>query len=204
MSERRRNFIRALALAPVMAEPERPRPETPIASSSRAVDAKPSRSSSSAPVSNRKRYISMLVKPEKVVVEDGSDPEPAASEKPSHVSDCVSFTLDNLKAFRDTADGIALGKTAAEARPPRRRRPNYNSSKRKLFSKMPERAKFLAMVGTVSWLRGSSPKSPLGFCIASALPIRGLVHMVQACEAWISWQVDHADAIEAIASNRSM
>eukprot|EP00435_Cladocopium_sp_Y103_P022346 s1099_g5.t1 len=131
-------------LVPANADPKRPKPETTIASSSQAVDAEASRSSSSASVSRRKRYISMLVKQEEVPVEGGSDSEPAALEKSSQESAAVQFTLENLQAFCDTADGIVLGKTAAEARPLRRRRPNYNSSKRKLLAKMPERTAFLA------------------------------------------------------------
>ena len=85
----------------------------------------------------------MLVKQEEVPVESGSDPEPATSEKTSQESAAVKFTLENLQAFCDTAAGIVLGKTADEARPLRRRRPNYNSSKRKLLAKMPERTPFL-------------------------------------------------------------
>jgi len=161
MSERRKTFIRSLA--PAEPAPKRPKLATVVASRdehadaeassssssalvSQMVGAKVSVSASSAPLSRRKMFISMLNKEKNVEPKGESDSEPEALQKPAKDAGAVRFTLEGLQAFRSTATGIVSGKTAAEARPARRRRPNYNSSKRRLLAHMPERTKFLAMV----------------------------------------------------------
>lgn len=70
------------------------------------------------------------------------DGPPAVPTPPSGVLG-VEFTLEGLLDFRDAADGIQFGKTAEEARPVPRKRPNYNGSNRKFLAKIHDRQKLL-------------------------------------------------------------
>lgn len=146
MPERRRKYIQSLDLAKGGASSE-PRPSQPATSSSLPIAASgpsSSKSSSSKVGASRKSFFARLADVEGAGerAERKPDPTPEQVQVPRKGGQ-VKFTIEGLLSFQDTASGILLGKTAAQTRAPPRKRPNYNSNKRKFLAHIPEREKCL-------------------------------------------------------------
>lgn len=147
MSDKRRSFIRSLSSAGSSSAVVEPEPADRPSASSQASKLAVSQQESSQPSkplveSSRKQFFASLRAGESVVTHE-PDTEENQPCPEIDTSESVQFTLEGLLAFRNTADGIQRTKTAAEARQPPSKRPNYNSSKRKLLAKVVERQKFL-------------------------------------------------------------
>ena len=161
MSEARRRFLRSLAPSkpeskPGLAASPSSQPVTggtSAAASSKDLSVPVSSSSSSSKRdggdTTRQRYIKMLGHDAEIPAR-GEDPE--TDLPPSKTAPGVRFTLEGLVAFCDTAEGIVRGKSAQESRPQARKRPNYNSTKRRFHAKVSDRAPFLGLAGR-SFLR---------------------------------------------------
>ena len=144
MSERRRKFLQSLAPANLGSEPVVSVTTQPATPRDLPIVPVSSKSSSSKTDASRKNFFAQLA----VVggacgrTEEKQDPTPEQPQVAKQGGK-VKFTIESLLSFQDTASGIILGKTAAESREPHRKRPNYNSSKRKLMATTQEREKHL-------------------------------------------------------------
>lgn len=146
MSDKRRlQYIRSLCSKPepkTVEAKQEPKTVEASSSSSRAVVAHGQQEKSSSG-SSRKRHISLIVASGSGEVRVEDRPQLVAESDDVKVDGAVRFTLEGLLAFCDTSEGILSGKTAAEAKTPFRRRPNYNNQKRSFFAKIHDRAKLL-------------------------------------------------------------
>lgn len=160
MMEKRRNFIKSLASSSsgAAAVPESSKPADQSAGLGKSVVTpaaaqpivermpSPCQSSSSTPAasSSRKKFFSTLVLEEEEETSSKQKPDPEQTPEQvqppsSREIPAVKFTLEGLLAFKDTAQAIEVGKAAKDVRERVRKRPNYNSSKRRLLAKMTDR-----------------------------------------------------------------
>ena len=206
MSEARRRFLRSLAPSkpeskPGLAASTSSQPVTggtSAAASSKDLSVPVSSSSSSSKQdggdTTRQRYIKMLGHDAEIPARR-EDPE--TDLPPSKTAPGVRFTLEGLVAFCDTAEGIVRGKSAQESRPQARKRPNYNSTKRRFHAKVSDRAPFLGLAGR-SFLRFclqrvSTPRlaQPVSLHEAKVWPA-----MVMISRDWLVWLVGSAGVRE--------
>lgn len=146
MSEARRRFLRSLAPSKPESKPDSTSSQpvargTSVAASLNApVSTCLSSSKPSGGDTTRRKYIKLLDHDAEI---PGRRQDSEPDSPPSEAVPGVRFTLEGLVAFCGTAQGIVMGKPAKESRPQARKRPSYNSTKRRFHAKISERVRFL-------------------------------------------------------------
>lgn len=109
-------------------------------------DDAPSASSCSRPATpvvseGRKGFFAALRVPGRRARPETEQTEPDELPATQSQSSLVRFTLEGLLEFRDAVGAVQNTKTAAEAKPVHRKRPNYNGTNRKLLAQVEHREK---------------------------------------------------------------